>query len=155
MEPCLEVRAKVLNINEGKNRDLLDKCRALKEYTIFVGKIREYAKTYRTKEEAIEKAVTYCIEHDVLRSILEREREKVMGMAVEELDVNEVWEMWREEFREDGYLEGMKEGRKENLALNARVFKAIQRGERENRRIAELCECTEEQVLEIRGAFGI
>ena len=32
----------MLNINYGKNRELLENCRRLEEYSIFVAKVREY-----------------------------------------------------------------------------------------------------------------
>ena len=44
-EPNLELKVLVLNINQGKNKELLELCRTLKEYMIFVERIRLYTKT--------------------------------------------------------------------------------------------------------------
>ena len=44
-EPNLELKILVLNINQGKNKELLELCRTLKEYMIFVDRIRLYTKT--------------------------------------------------------------------------------------------------------------
>ncbi len=52
---CLECEATMLNINFGHNRELMEKCRPLEEYSIFVDKIRQYsADQTLTLEEAIQ-----------------------------------------------------------------------------------------------------
>ena len=42
---CLLVT--VLNVNEGRNRDLMEACKTLKGYSLFVSKVRKY--TYEAK----------------------------------------------------------------------------------------------------------
>lgn len=39
-EPCLNCKAILLNINYGHNRELMEKCRKLKEYATFIYYIR-------------------------------------------------------------------------------------------------------------------
>ena len=41
--PELEVTVTMLNINPGNNRELMEKCRTLREYCMFVECIRKYA----------------------------------------------------------------------------------------------------------------
>lgn len=41
IDPCLDCRAVVLNINSGHNRELLGKCRRLREYSEFIREIRQ------------------------------------------------------------------------------------------------------------------
>ena len=41
MEPCLECTVLMLNINLGRNRELMEGCRKLKEYAMFVATVRE------------------------------------------------------------------------------------------------------------------
>ena len=55
----------MLNINLGKNRELMKKCRTLREYCMFVERIRGYAKELEIAE-AVERAVTECIREDIL-----------------------------------------------------------------------------------------
>lgn len=43
-EPELELKVQVYNINRGKNEDLKERCPILKEYMIYVEKVREYVK---------------------------------------------------------------------------------------------------------------
>ena len=46
-----------VNINLGKNKKLLEQCQTLKEYAIYVKKVRTYAKSMKV-EEAVDRAVT-------------------------------------------------------------------------------------------------
>ena len=50
-----------MNINPGNNQELMDKCRTLKEYMIFVEKVRKYRKLL-SLEQAVERAVTECMD---------------------------------------------------------------------------------------------
>jgi hypothetical protein len=67
-------------INEGWNQELARKCKTLAGYSVFVGKVREYEKAGMTLEEAIKKAVEYCLENDILKEFFEKN-------ATEELDI--------------------------------------------------------------------
>ena len=42
-EPELELKVRYLNINQGCNRELMERCRTLREYSEFVSRIRKYA----------------------------------------------------------------------------------------------------------------
>lgn len=44
-DPGLELKVKVLKIALGKNKELLDTCQVLKEYMLFVERVRLHAKT--------------------------------------------------------------------------------------------------------------
>ena len=41
-DPELELTCRIYNINQGKNKELLDKCPVLREYMTFVDYVREY-----------------------------------------------------------------------------------------------------------------
>ena len=60
-EPSLELKVRFLNINLGHNRELMERCRTLREYSEFVARIRRYANRGAAIEEAVERAVTECI----------------------------------------------------------------------------------------------
>ena len=59
-QPELELTVTMLNINPGRNRELLDVCTFLKEYMQYVTKIRNHRKE-KTLEEAVKQAVEECI----------------------------------------------------------------------------------------------
>ena len=70
-EPMLELKVQLLNINRGCNEELKENCRTLKEYMIFVDKIRNKVK--REKKDiqvAVDEAVRECISEDILRDTL-------------------------------------------------------------------------------------
>ena len=58
--PMLELEVKVININEGRNAEILNRCKKLSEYSTLIGKIYTYREELENLEEAVEKAVKYC-----------------------------------------------------------------------------------------------
>lgn len=76
--PSLECIATVLNINQGHNQRIVEKCGKLFQYIQFNGKIREFQEQGFTMEDAVDMAVTYCMEHDILKQILTENRSAFM-----------------------------------------------------------------------------
>ena len=56
----MELKAVMLNINYGHNRELMENCRTLEEYSIFVTCVKKYAKEYAFTD-AVEYAIQECI----------------------------------------------------------------------------------------------
>jgi hypothetical protein len=112
--PALELIVKVININEGKNQDIVKRSKTLAGYSAFVGKVREYGKAGGGREEAMKKAIKYCREHDILKEFLAQNASEVMNMLMTEWNIEDAKKVWYEEGRE----EGMEEGR-EAVARNA------------------------------------
>ncbi len=55
---CLECEAVMLNINVGRNQELMEKCRRLEEYAIFVAAVRKFAVDKKLElGEAISQAI--------------------------------------------------------------------------------------------------
>jgi len=61
-----EWTAIMLNINYGKNKEIMGKCKALCEYSIFISRVKEYNKSMDT-ECAIISAVESCIKENILK----------------------------------------------------------------------------------------
>ena len=59
-EPDLELKVLMLNVNEGHNKDLMEQCQTLKEYAIYVARVRKYASELNLND-AVERAITECI----------------------------------------------------------------------------------------------
>ncbi|MBQ4524195.1 MAG: hypothetical protein IJA10_14800 [Lachnospiraceae bacterium] len=53
-EPQLELLVTMININYGKNKELLDACKDLNDYSIYVAKIRSYMEGNEGRLESIE-----------------------------------------------------------------------------------------------------
>ena len=90
-EPELELKVRYLNINQGCNPELMERCRTLREYSEFVGRIRRYAVGETTIEEAVDRAVTECIAEGILADFLSGQRAEVIAMSI--FEYNEEAEM--------------------------------------------------------------
>ena len=96
-EPCLECRAIMLNINAGHNSGLMDKCRKLKEYSIFVEKVRTKLQMNLPFDEAADAAIRECIQENILKDILTAHRAEVIDMLFTEYDEQEHMAFLKEE----------------------------------------------------------
>ena len=99
--PALELEAVMLNINAGNNPELLKACKSLGEYAEYVAKVRRYAKDMALAE-AVERAITECIQEGILADFLERNRAEVKKVSLYEYDA----EKHMQQVREDGIEEG-------------------------------------------------
>ena len=90
------------------------------EYSEFVARIRRYAKKGAAIEEAVERAVTECIEEGILADFLRSQRAEVIAVSIFEYnEEEELKKLRRAEFRsgkEEGRVEGKSEGRAEGKA---------------------------------------
>ena len=107
---CLEFTATVININYGNNKELLSQCRALEEYALFNHQLRIYLKQGIVLKKTIRQTIDYCINGDILRDILRKNKAEIMEMMLTEYDEKKHHDTIREEGREDGHKEGMAEG---------------------------------------------
>ncbi|GMO44174.1 MAG: hypothetical protein Ta2B_24870 [Termitinemataceae bacterium] len=76
-KPALDLTVKIYNINKGKNESLLQKSKSLNDYAAFTAKVREFQTelkgkfdSKKTLEEAIKKAIQWCIKQDILKQFL-------------------------------------------------------------------------------------
>ena len=107
--PELELTVTVYNINRGCNREIMDACKTLKEYAMYVEQVRTYAKQMPLAE-AVEKAVDYCIESGILSDFLKQNRAEAIKMSIyeydEELHMKNEREYWYNTGKEEGRAEG-------------------------------------------------
>ena len=104
--PCLECTAFMLNINYGHNRELMEKCRRLEEYAIFIGTVRENLDSDMELDRAVTQAVDECMRKNVLRDILTEQKAEVIHMILETFDQ----ELHEKTLRKEGYDEGEADG---------------------------------------------
>jgi predicted transposase/invertase (TIGR01784 family) len=115
--PALELVVKVININEGRNQAIADRCKKLSEYSVFVAKVRAFFDELGNKEEAIREAVKYCEKHGILREFLKLYAAEVLGMLDAEFDMDVALAVRYEEGWEEGREEG-EENKALEIALN-------------------------------------
>ena len=84
----VELKVRMLNINYGHNRQLMEKCNALEEYAEFVSLTRRYIAEGKSMQDALNTAINYCINHGILSDFLKKYRAEVLGMILEEFDVD-------------------------------------------------------------------
>ena len=105
----IEVKVRMLNVNVGRNRLLLEACRPLGEYSWLVDEIR---RNNTTNDEdgmssAVDRAITDMPDSFVIKSFLELHRTEVKGMLLTEYNEAEAMELFREEGRAEGRAEGI------------------------------------------------
>ena len=102
----VELKVRMLNINYGHNRELMGKCRALEEYAEFVGLTRNYIAEGQKMQDALNTAINYCIGHGILSDFLRKYRAEVLGMLLEEFDVDK----YERSLKNEGIEIGMQQG---------------------------------------------
>ena len=101
----LELQALMLNINKGYNEKLMEACSTLKDYTEYTDRIRRYSHEMPL-EEAVERAITECIQEGILREFLLKNRAEAKYMSIFEYDQEKHMRMEREQHFEEGRIAG-------------------------------------------------
>ncbi len=138
---CLECTCEVININRGHNKELLDKCHRLWEYSEFVSETEANIKKGMSREEAIQAAIEHCIEQDILADILKTEKSEVLHMIfLTEYDEKKHLQHTFEEGRIEGIKEGMTRGGEDKL------FQMIQKKHNKGKSMEQIAEELEEET---------
>ena len=93
----IEVVVTMLNINYGKNRELMVACEPLNEYAWLVKAIRRNQRTMRNLEAAIDAAIDEMPDEFVIKGFLLQNKAEVKGMFLTEYDQGKVLEQQRRE----------------------------------------------------------
>lgn len=144
---CLECEVRMLNINYGHNKELMEKCRKLEEYAIFVSRLREYAKEYPNRLDiAITKAIDACIVAGILKDFLIKHKSEVLEMVLYSFDK----ELYEKDLKQIAYEEGEKSGIQtgEQNKLASQVQKKLAKGNSAEQ-IAEALEENLETIQDI------
>ena len=111
----LELEVKVLNINEHKGNKILQSCKPLAEYSMFVETVRRNIE--RDKEHGFENAIKECIQNGILKEYLQRKSKEVINMLIAEYDYATDIAVQRAEERKIAYTEGKSLGLAEGKSL--------------------------------------
>ena len=124
-KPCLELEALLVNINYGCNKELMNKCQKLMEYSQLIALIRKhydelvekYAKLgiHKSRKEIFAEAVSLAIEeairNNILKEILRNNKAEVTNMLLTEFDEKDYIEGVKEESERRGREEERLEGK--------------------------------------------
>ena len=104
-EPDLELKVLMLNVNEGHNKELMEQCQTLKEYAIYVARVRKYASEMNLND-AVARAIDECIKEGILVEFLRKNRSEVKMVSI--LEYDKEWE--EKKLRKAEYEAGKSEG---------------------------------------------
>ena len=149
----------VININRGYSRELLEKCESLRGYMVFVEKARDKKAAGMKLEKAVSQAVEECISEGILSDFFREHKKEIVEMGIYEFD-QEVYErVLREDSEAIGIDKGIKIGQSQGIEIGKdrifRIYRELQKGNADNKMIAESCGCTIEEVEAAREQFGI
>ena len=137
--PELELTVRVFNINAGHNKELLEACKTLKEYSIFVAKVRKYIEEASLAqnrngiltiendkrnvliEKAVGKAIDECIKDDVLKDFFIEYRKEVIRMGALGYSAQRHLQAVVEEAKEISLEQGMQIGEKKGVKLGVKL----------------------------------
>ena len=112
-----ELEALFLNINPGYNENLKSVCKSLSDYAEYTSRVRRYAKE-RPIEEAVEKAITECIQEGFLVKFLSEHRAEAKKVSIYEYDQEKHLRMERRDAKAEGRNELLEELVKKKLQKN-------------------------------------
>ena len=119
-EPDLELKVLMLNVNEGHNKELMEQCQTLKEYAIYVARVRKYTSEMNLND-AVARAIDECIKEGILVEFLRKNRSEVKMVSI--LEYDKEWEEKKlrkaeyEAGKEDGKSEGIEIGKSEGIEI--------------------------------------
>ena len=112
--PDLELRVTFLNINLGKNKELMEKCKTLFEYMQYVEKVRKYT-AVMSIAQAVERAVNESIKEGILADFLLKNKAEAVQMSIFEYDEEKEMKLIRRDMMEIGLEEGRQQGLQQGL----------------------------------------
>ena len=108
-EGDIEVKVKMLNVNYGKNRALMETCQPLREYAWLVDRVREHQRVMQNLEAAVDASIDEMPDSFVIRTLIEAHRAGVKKMFLTEYDEEKMKEQERKEAFADGVDAGVAE----------------------------------------------
>lgn len=159
--PDVEVRVRMININHGRNRKILDACRPLSEYSLLIDLIRKNYKSactlkYGTKAaprdiatreekeailmDAVDRAVAAFPKDAVILPFLKEHRAEVKEMLLTEYNEAEAMRLFFLDGERVGEKRGIEKGR------NHTIYEMVQDGDISVARAAQKLKISEKQV---------
>ena len=116
----VEVRVRMINVNEGRSEQVQAACEPLREYSWFVARVRDEVRKGMDVTKSINRAIDHMPAEFEIKLFLEKHRAEVVGMLLTEYNEAEAMELFREEGREEGLEKGREEGTLETLVALVR-----------------------------------
>ena len=140
----IEVTVRMLNINYGKNKALMEACKPLMEYSWLVENIRQKNKILKNIEKAVDKALDEMPDDFVIKKFLLMNKAEVKGMFLTEYDEKKILDQERQEGRSEGINEA-----------NERVATDMLRENLPLQLISKISKLSEDVIRGIAGNLGL
>ncbi|UTC68172.1 MULTISPECIES: Rpn family recombination-promoting nuclease/putative transposase [unclassified Treponema] len=118
-EPSLELTVKVININKENRHPVLENCKTMYEYTLFVETVRRWKK--QDSQNGFQKAVEECIANNILKDYLKRKTKEVINMLLAEYDYDTDIAVQRQE----SLMIGIEQGAYQTKIETAKILKQL------------------------------
>jgi hypothetical protein len=98
----IEVEVTMVNINYGKNKELMDACEPLKEYAWLVDRVRTHQGDNMSLDDSVDATLNEMPDEFVIKTFLLENRAEVKSMFLTEYDEEKTLRLEREEGRQEG-----------------------------------------------------
>lgn len=141
IEPCLNCTAILLNINCGHNAAVMKRSKTLRDYSVYIQRIRDHKASGMDISQAVDKATEECIREGILRDVLLKNSAEVKNMVLG---------TWGTENHIRKQQEEQERIEKENEKLRERTIELKQETVELKREKAELVERKEAEEILIK-----
>ena len=135
----------MLNINYGKNQQLMDACEPLKEYAWLVDAVRRHQSEKMDLDAAVDAALDEMPDAFVIKPFILENKAEVKSMFLTEYNEEKVMEKERQEGRQEGAME-----EREKVASTM-----LKEGGMSASFISRMTQLSEEAVRKIAKALGV
>ena len=108
----------MINISIGNNAELMEKCRLLHDYVVFIGLIRDYVSQENDINTAVTLAINQAISHNILKEVLSVHTAEVRDMILTEYNEEQHIKNEKNISYDDGFNDGKIEAIKNMIKLN-------------------------------------
>ena len=116
----------MININIGNNAELMEKCRLLHDYAVFIGLIRDYVSQENDINTAVTLAINQAISHNILKEVLSVHTAEVRDMILTEYNEEQHIKNEKNISYDDGVNDGKIEAIKNMIKLNVPKDKILE-----------------------------
>ena len=143
-EGDIEVCVTMLNINYGKNKELMEACAPLNEYAWLVDSIRRYQRELKDLEASVDAALGKMPDEFMIKKFLLLNKAEVKGMFLTEYDQEKILEQERRNSLQQGILQ-----------TNRRVAMDMLKKNLPLSLIAEISKLSEEAIRKLADKIGV
>ena len=122
----MEITVHMINISIGNNAELIEKCRLLHDYVVFIGLIRDYVSHENDINTAVTLAINQAISHNILKEVLSVHTAEVRDMILTEYNEEQHIKNEKNISYDDGFNDGKIEAIKNMIKLNVPKDKILE-----------------------------